>query len=56
MRINPILTVVVLIIFAVINVDLAFSQDNQQLEKMAADKELEQGASKELDAIDEEIR
>ncbi|MBW1824400.1 MAG: TonB-dependent receptor, partial [Deltaproteobacteria bacterium] len=53
---KAIIAVFVLIVFAVINVDLAFSQDDQDLEKMAIDKELEQSASKELDAIDEEIR
>ncbi len=39
---KTILTVLVLIVFAIINVDLAFSQDDQTLEKMAADEELEQ--------------
>ncbi len=43
MRIKkPITTVLFLIVFAVINVEYAFSQDDQMLEKMAADEELQQ--------------
>ena len=39
---KTILTVLALVVFAIINVDLAFCQDNQTLEKMVADEELEQ--------------
>ncbi len=43
MRINPILTVSLLLVFAVINVGNVFSQDeDDMLEKMAADEELQQ--------------
>jgi len=40
--IKAIITVFVLLVFAVIGVDLAFSQDEDMLEKMAADEELQQ--------------
>jgi len=39
---KPILTLFFLIFIAVINVNLAFSQDDQMLEKMAVDEELQQ--------------
>jgi len=39
---KTILTVFVLIVFALINVGQVYSQDDQTLEKMAADEELEQ--------------
>ncbi len=42
MRIKTITGILVLIVFAVINVERAFSQDDQMLEKMAADEELQQ--------------
>jgi iron complex outermembrane receptor protein len=43
MRTNKaIITVLILIVFPVININLAFSQDDQTLDKMAADEELEQ--------------
>ena len=39
---KTVLTVLALIVFAIINVDLAFCQDDQTLKKMAADEDLEQ--------------
>jgi len=39
---KTILTVLVLIVFSIINVDLVFSQDDKTLETMADDKDLEQ--------------
>jgi len=39
---KTILTVLALIVFAMINVESVFSQDDQTLEKMVADEELEQ--------------
>jgi len=42
MRIKTIIGVLVLIAIAAINIDLAFSQDDEMLEQMAADEELQQ--------------
>ncbi len=42
MRIKTIIGIFVLIVFAIINVDLAFSQDDELLEKMPADEDLQQ--------------
>jgi len=42
MRIKTIIGVLILIVFAVFSVDLAFSQDDDMLEKMASDEELQQ--------------
>jgi len=42
MRIKTIIGILFLIVFPALSVDLAFSQDDQILEKMATDEELEQ--------------